>query len=118
MDRWMVRAMIALVGAGMLFVAGCDDGTCSSGNCACEDGEDCNFECADGGCSQSCSSGSVCEASCAGGGCSQSCSSGAECNFSCAGGDCTQSCLASGTCKASCTGNGCTSDVGAGNLPF
>jgi hypothetical protein len=83
---------------------------CSDGNCKCESGQTCHFQCTNGNCAHDCAAGSTCTSECKGGSCRQSCTPGATCDFSCSGGNCQQACLGSADCSATC-GSGCTSDV-------
>jgi hypothetical protein len=85
--------------------------TCSDGNCKCNDGQTCHFQCTKGNCSHDCGAGSACTSSCQGGGCRQSCSATAQCDFSCSGGSCTQACLGNTHCSASCADQSCVSDT-------
>lgn len=70
-----------------------------SGNASCSGGEQCNWECPEGGCNFACAGGSSCNIDCEGGGCNLSCAGGAVCNFDCQGGGCNHACAAGSDCN-------------------
>jgi hypothetical protein len=89
---------------------GAADGGPSScpGQCECQQGNTCNFDCrSSGSCNQIDCLGATCTADCVNGGCALDCDVGGTCNYKCSGGGCSTDCDADSMCTIDCSAGGC-----------
>lgn len=62
-----MKYLFAIVLAFSFSMTACSDETCSGGNCLCDEGGSCDFDCGIGGCSQKCTADASCTFTCEGG---------------------------------------------------
>jgi len=83
--------------------------SCSSGDCVCAAGGNCNFPCDVNGCSATCGANGNCSVSCANGGCTIDCAANSSCSLDCPGGNCSVMCQFGSSCSlTNCPGGNCT----------
>ena len=83
---------------------------CSSSECLCEAGEECDMKCVEGECTGVCLEGSNCNMACESGACDLECGDGATCAMDCPSGDCYMTCTTSELCELDCAGIVCDSE--------
>lgn len=99
--------------AVLLYIPACKhEVACSNGTCICENGADCEIECASPPCHVICQdNGTYCEGECGNGECI--CGAGSECDFQCQSPPCHVDCQGNDWCSGVCADGDCDCSVGS-----